>query len=82
MEPADLQLEVESRQCSRCGSEIWEGRSFWSREIQDLPGSNPTCFGVSSKFSATKQRPCLDAVKVKHKIFINRLHGVLNVVEK
>ena len=27
-------------------------------------------------------RPCLDAVKAKHKIFVNRLHGVLNVVEK
>ena len=27
-------------------------------------------------------RPCLDAVKAKHKFFVNRLHAVLNVVEK
>ena len=30
----------------------------------------------------TRQRPCLDAVKAKRKIFINHLYDVLNIVEK
>ena len=32
--------------------------------------------------SSTIPSPCLDAVKEKYKIFVNYLHGVLNVVEK
>ena len=32
--------------------------------------------------AAHRVRPCLDAVKAKRKIFVNRLYGVLNVVKK
>ena len=61
------------------------GHSELSLRPDCLPAylfSTATARVLSVLVASTMFRPCLDAVNGKRKIFVNRLHDVLNVVEK